>query len=174
MKKTVVGIDPGASGSIAHYKNGVAVAVNMPKTTDELNEYFSLLREGNEDIIVFLEKVNHFTSDDTDPGKKFAIQKMVNNYVQLKTLLSVNKLPYCEVHAATWQSQLLPRFKGEEKSARKKRYLEHAQKLYPEVKVTLSKSDALCIMRFGMERLVDNPKWVQEKTIGSQINNLFN
>jgi hypothetical protein len=170
---TIIGIDPGSSGGIAHYKNSKAYAVKMPKKTNELNDYFKMLRSENESVIVFLEKVSHFLTGDDAPGKKFAIQKMMNSYQELKTLLQVNNLPYCEVHPATWQTNLLERRKGESKQDRKRRYSEFAKGKYPELKVTLSTSDALCIMTFGFNKVNYDTKWINERIVNYTSNKLF-
>jgi hypothetical protein len=150
-KRTVVGIDPGASGGIAFY-NEKAFAVKMPKTTGEINDIFKYIHELGK-CIVFIEKVNHFISDDAEPGKKFGIQKMMNNYQELITLLKVNNMHYVEVYAQTWQSKLLPRKKGESKTERKNKYKEFAQSEFPDIKVNLGVSDALCILKYGMNNL---------------------
>jgi len=175
MKKTIIGIDPGASGGIAIYTDGKATAVKMPKGADATNEYFGYLRETFENAIVFIERVSHFAGGADDaPGKKFAIAKMMENYTILKTLLKTNSLPFCEVHSSSWQGALLTRVKGESKQIRKKRYKDYAQQHYPEVKVTLSNSDALCIVSFGRIKLEEDPDWLTGKIVGDAPKNLFN
>lgn len=175
MKKTIIGIDPGASGGIAIYTDGKATAVKMPKGADATNEYFRYLRETFENAIVFIERVSHFAGGADDaPGKKFAIAKMMENYTVLKTLLKTNNLPFVEVPSVSWQSVLFKRVKGESKEARKKKYKEYASENYPEIKVTLSNADALCILSFGRIKLDEDPDWLTGKIIGDAPKNLFN
>lgn len=174
MKKTIIGIDPGASGGIAIYNEGKATAVAMPKGTDALNDYFAYIRESHDNAIVFLEKVNAFRGDKNDPGKSFGIDKMLENMQELKTLLKTNKLPYCLVPPVTWQSVLKLSFRGMEKPERKKKYKAHSQERYPEVKVTNATADALCLVSFGRIKLEEDPDWLTGKIIGDAPKNLFN
>lgn len=165
MSETViVGIDPGASGGIAFWRNETVTAGKMPKGTDALNAYFSELRSENENVIVFLEIVSHYAGGGDDaPGKKFAIAKMMNQYQELKTLLSINKLPYVEVHSATWQGNVGKRVKGETKKQRKDKYKAFAIENYPTLKVTLNTSDALCILSFGRSKMKHDRAWVLDR-----------
>lgn len=171
--KTIIGIDPGAGGGIAVFKKGYATAVNMPKT-DELNRYLKTLREENEDIIVFIEKVNSFRDDKKEGGKSFGIDKMLAQYAELLTLLKINNLPYCEVYPISWQSHLGLARRGVEKSIRKGLYKEYAQKTFPEVKVNLKTSDALCIVQFGRDKTQLDMSWVLERIKNGPNKNLFN
>lgn len=173
MKKAIIGIDPGASGGIAIYCDGSVTAVKMPKRTEAINDYFRHISETYDKRIVFVEKVQHFGSDDATGGKKFGIAKMMANYQELKTLLKVNDLPYVEVAAVTWQKELLVRIKGETKAARKNRYKDFAQTSYPMIKVNLATSDALCLVSFGRRMLTDNPYWVEQKIVGKKNTDLF-
>lgn len=176
MKKeiTIVGIDPGASGGIAVYKNERVTAAKMPKGTDVVNDYFKSLRNDNESILIFLETVSHYAGGADDaPGKKFAIAKMMNQFQELKTLLKVNNLPYVEVHSATWQGFVGKRIKGESKKDRKEKYKQYAIEKYPATKVTLAISDALCIMSFGKHKLESDIYWVEDRLTGEKPLNLF-
>jgi len=167
MKYTIIGIDPGASGGIAIYDNGNIEAFKIPKASIDLNDKFAYIKENFENPLVFLEKVSHFSGGADDAvGKKFAIAKMMDGYTKLKTLLETNRLPYCEVHPATWQTALIKRIKGESKQIRKNRYKALAQENYPEIKVTLAISDALCIMSFGRIKVLNDWYWIEGRLIG--------
>lgn len=173
MKKAIIGIDPGASGGIAVYKNKFATAVAMPSGTQKINEYFRYLKENNEEVIVFIEHVNSYRGDQMEGGKSFGIDKLLAQYQELKTLLSVNGFPYVPVYPVSWQSTLQLNVKGDTKQERKLRYKEYAQKNFPEVKVNLKTSDALCLIRFGMEKLMHDSKYIRERLVGDESPNLF-
>jgi len=170
---TIVGIDPGASGGIAIYKNGHATGIKMPVGTQDINTYLSYIRESNDDVIVFLEKVNSYRSDKDDPGKNFGIEKLLANYQELKTLLSTNNLPYCTVPPITWQTTLGLYMKDTIKSVRKQHYKKHSQKKYPEIKVTLALADALCLVSFATLKMLDDPYWIEDRIIKPKKRALF-
>jgi hypothetical protein len=62
MKKfeTIIAIDPGKSGGIAHWNNGRIQAVKMPGSVFELNRYLKHLHESIKNPIVFIEKVQAY------------------------------------------------------------------------------------------------------------------
>lgn len=177
----IIGIDPGTNGGIAVDLQGQNPKVaKMPKDITELRDFFAYYAE-NYKPIVFLEKLSVRPDDVSadgsraNMGKLYRIQKMMANYEHLKTLLEVSGIPYVRVHPASWQTKLGLRVRGvhEEKAVRKKRYQEHAAKLYPGVKVTLWNADALLIMRFGRWALLNEPKWVKEQLPEREYQKLF-
>lgn len=160
---TVIGIDVGASGGIAHFANGEAKAVKMPKTVEEMAAYFKYLNETYENCICFVEKVSSWNSDFNQGGKNFGIEKMMKNFTELKTCLSLVGIPFVQVHPISWQSTLSLRKKGEDKKQRKNRYKAAAGNYYPNIKPTLWNADAFCILRFGQVKLENDPDWVFDK-----------
>ena len=58
MAKDVIGIDPGAGGGIAFYKNGIATAVKMPNGVKEIDNYIKTILEKCKNPIVFIEKLS--------------------------------------------------------------------------------------------------------------------
>jgi len=169
--KTIIGIDPGASGGIAIHFEGKTTAVKMPKGTMALNDFFKMLSGDYENTIVFMEKVSHFAGGADDAGgKKFGIAKMMANYQELKTLLVTNNLPFVEVPSVTWQSVLIKRVKGETKLQRKNKYKYFAIENYPTVKVTLAIADALCLVSFGLNKINNDPYWIDDRIIKPKKN----
>lgn len=159
----IVGIDPGASGGIAIWRPSVKTEVKkMPKDLKELKYYFEYLQTICNPI-VFIEKVQLRPDDITDnPGKAFRVQVMLNNFQQLKDVISFCEVPFVLVHPQKWQNDLKLKVKGEEKADRKKRYQKAAAEYYPEIKATLWNSDALMLLHFGRYILNSNPNWVLE------------
>ena len=177
----VVGIDPGALGGLAVFVPGQKTKVaKMPKDVRDLAEFFAYYKE-NYNPIVFLEKLSVRPDDVTaqdskaNMGKLFRIQKMMANYEHLKAIIETAGIPYVMVAPMTWQTKLKLRVHGEkmEKAERKRRYAESAAKWYPEVKVSLWNSDALCILQFGRWALANDMKWVKEQLPQREYDKLF-
>ena len=173
--KTIIGIDPGASGGIAVYNHkGQITAVKMPKKVEDLSEYLLYIKENFNKPICFIEKVQSFHSDTDDGGKRFGIQKMLANYEQLKTVLTLSKIPFVQVYPQSWQGGLNLRKKGESKKDRKNRYKAAALKYYPEIKPTLWSADALCIVQFGRLKFNTDVDWIIERLPPAAQREIFN
>ena len=178
---TIIGIDPGASGGLAVFQPGkLTRAVKMPKNIQSLRDFLAYYAE-NFRPVVFLEKLSVRPDDvkvegeQANLGKLFRVQKMMENYYELKTIIETAGIPFIQVHPVKWQTSLKLRKLGskEEKRDRKKRYQRHAAGLYPEVKVTLWNADALLIMHFGRWALINDPNWVREQLPGREYDKLF-
>jgi len=165
MSKTVIGIDPGKMGGIATVKNGWPYAVAMPPDLPEMDAYFKTIRENNDDLIAFVEKVQIFDNDEDTPGKKYGIQKLLDQYSQLKSCLTFHNIPFVEVPPQTWQAALQLTRRGQEKTERKEAYKKFAGETFPAAKITLNTADALCIAYFGMQKLRFDPGWVSQKVV---------
>lgn len=172
----VIGIDPGMQGGIAIWVRGMATkTVKMPRDLSDLREMLEYYAE-NYTPVVFLEKLNLHRADLAEGGKVFRLQKLLENFAELKAVIEVSGVPYVLVHPMTWQSRLKLRERGSEesKSERKKRYADNARWLYPDVKrVTLWNADALLIMHFGRWVLVNDLKWVRANLPEREHEKLF-
>lgn len=169
----IIGIDPGASGGIALWRpNAEVKVIKMPKDLMELRDYFEYVKEIASNPVVFIEKVQ-MRPDDVLPanspqehranmGKAYRIQKMLEDFQKLKTIIEFADIPYIQVHPMSWQSYLHLRKKGEDKQTRKNRYKAAAGEYYPTIKATLWNSDALLIMHFGRMKKIQDPKWILE------------
>ena len=159
----IIAIDPGKGGGIAIYRNGNINAVNMPKNAKEMHEYFTYLNSISKNPICFIEEVSMFAGDQAKGGKSFNIAKMLMQFEQIKSMLSICNIPTIKVHPLTWQSRLKLRIKGEEKPARKKRYKQIAQQEQPHLKVTLKSCDSLLILKFGRLVLQNDTNWISDR-----------
>lgn len=176
--KTIIGIDPGSSnGGIAVWKNMKPVRVaKMPKNEDidQLRDYLQDVKENDPNCIVFIEKVQMFGSDATDnPGKAYRIKVMLANYERIIALLIFLRIEYVEVYPISWQTTLGLKKKGQSKKDKKNSFKEYAQRCFPEIKVTLRTSDALCLVNFALQKDDIKPEWIQERIQNRQKNNLF-
>ena len=159
----IIGIDPGASGGLAIWRpNHKTEVIKMPKNILDLREYFDHMT-GICNPIIFLEKVQLRHDDINEhPGKAFRVQKMLQSFEQLKTVITLSGIPFAMVHPIKWQNELKLRVKGEKKKERKERYKNAAAKYYPDITATLWNADALMLVHFGRYILSNNPEWVLE------------
>lgn len=176
MKTTVIAIDPGGNGGIVIWKKDrVEHVVKMPKNLTDLNQYFAYVHENNPDAIVFIEKVQmfHSDSDEENKGKQFRIKILLANYEQLKALITYHKLQYVEVAPQTWQSVLGFGTKGIDQATRKNLYKKFAGIWFPSVQITLWNADALCILKFALEKFNTDYNWIFERVKNKKRNELF-
>lgn len=169
----IIGIDPGASGGLAMWTPNSDVKIaKMPKDLMDLRAYFEYAKEIAKNPIVFVEKVQ-MRPDDILPasspdehkanmGKAYRIQKMLEGFQKLKTIIEFADIPYIQVHPMSWQSYLHLRKKGEDKKDRKNRYKAAASEYYPKIKATLWNSDALLLLHFGRTKKQNDSQWILE------------
>lgn len=160
----IIGIDPGKSGGIAIYYKKQTKAGKMPEDVGAFARMIEAHKQEGE-LIVFLERVSMFMSDSDkkNNGKQFRIQKMLANYESMITTLKIFGVPYVEVTPMVWQKHLNLWIKGAEKIVRKQKYKAAAQSWHPEIKVINATADALCVLRFARRKMVEDPKWIEEK-----------
>lgn len=175
--KTIIGIDPGKSGGIGYWNKGFAKAVKMPPTIPEMQEYFQYIIDTFEQPLIFIEKVNAYRGDhDDSPGKMFGINKMLENYAQIVTVIKLSKIPFIEVYPISWQSKLGLSFRKMKltKTQRKNEYKQFASRCFPEINnMTLNVADALCIVQFGLNKVVNDELWIDDHIQNIQKSNIF-
>lgn len=140
-------IDPGKTGAIcAFFSDGNVSADPMPKTEEGV---LSLLSGYAQSPICYLEKVGGYIGGEGQPGS--AMFNFGHNYGFLRGVLRALGITIADVTPQTWQAGLKLGSTGfGSKKDRKKAYLEHARLKFPEIKVTLSLADALCIGLWAM------------------------
>lgn len=176
--KTIIGIDPGSSnGGIAVWKNMKPVrTAKMPKNEDidQLRDFLTDVKNQDSNCIVFIEKVQMFSTDASDnPGKAYRIKVMLANYERIIALLIFLKIEYVEVYPISWQTTLGLKKKGQTKTEKKNSFKEYAQRCFPEIKVTLRTSDALCLVQFALTKHETMPAWIEERIQNKQKKGLF-
>jgi len=175
-KTTYIAIDCGASGGIAIWKKDrLEHVVKMPKNLSDLKRYFEYVKENNENVIVFIEKVQMFgsDSDEENKGKQFMIVKMLANYNQIKALIVYYGFEFCQVAPITWQSTIGFGARGVDKTTRKNLYKRYAEQQFPAKDVTLWNADALCILKFALIKTEEDPAWIAEHLENKKRNELF-
>lgn len=160
----VIGIDVGANGGIATWFPGRIEVIKMPKNLIDLRNYFDHIKTIAENPVVFIEHQQAWIQDvNENNGKIFNIQKLLDSYSELKTILKMLNIKYIPVRAQVWQSYLQFKLKGKEKKERKEIYKAAANKWYPQINVTMWNSDALCILHFGRLKKNNEPEWIDNE-----------
>lgn len=146
MIQGFIGIDPGAGGGLACIADGVVEAVKMPDGEGVwgwINDRASPMRTA------MLEQVRGFIGGEGHPGS--AMFNFGRQFGVCQEALTIAKLQFgmtfCEVPPEVWQAELgLPRKGRDQSQAEWKRFLKgEAQRLFPQVKVTLHTADAILI-----------------------------
>lgn len=145
MFDTIIAIDPGMTGGIAIKFRDKYEVHKMPADivrVDELMKFY----KGLGTVLLIIEQIRlHVTSN---IAKVSRMQKMFENYNQLKTLAMMNGLPLKEVAPVSWQAYLklrTKRIKAMKRTDRKRAYRDFAQSWWPE-KLNIDVADSVCIL----------------------------
>ena len=151
MKTRILSIDPGASGGVVElYPDGQVSAIAMPDEADlrdTIAAFAQMARTEGDRAVCYLELVGGFIAGNPVPGS--AMFNFGNGYGYVRGLLAANGIETRLVRPQTWQAGI-PGVRGEKDKGNRKRALkEHAARLFPALKVTLSTADALCIADYA-------------------------
>lgn len=156
MKRTIIAIDPGASGGIAYqHPDSTPAALPMPETEgDILDEIVSIERGAQSgQVVAFVEKVGGYVGGGGQPGSRMFT--FGENYGLLKGILMTRGIRVELVTPQKWQKELSVGSKGHLKDHQWKAKLRGiAQRLFPGLKITLKKADALLILEYGKRRAI--------------------
>ena len=152
MNRTIVAIDPGASGGIAvHVEDSVLESAHsMWETEGDIVEGLRMVRVGstNGQPLLVIEEVGGFVKGRPAPGSA-----MFNFGRNFGFILGVAQSLGFRVHLVrphTWQKAFGIGTKGAQtKTEWKNKLKAKAQQLYPHVKVTLATADALLILDYA-------------------------
>ena len=152
-----VGIDPGLGGAIA-WHDGIYHVTEMPvnrkivtykgkrKAVNEVDEtaIYNLLNlfksKGDVECIV---EHQQFRNEDLQGGKLFNLQKLVQNYKSILTILKILEIKTDCIRAATWQKKYdLP----VDYSLKKRKLVLIAKEKFARLKPTAKTADALLIL----------------------------
>lgn len=146
--RKIIAIDPGKNGGIAIYsseRNQLVEVVKMPPTPQEL---LSFLRLYQFNSVCYLEKVGGL------PGMGgSAMFNFGKGFGHIEMALLCAKIPTNEVLPQKWQKFLSLGTKGSKSTSEWKNKLKtRAEQLFPNAgKITLATSDALLILKYGIE-----------------------
>lgn len=147
-----IGIDPGVSGGIAvisvNTDETTLHCAKMPETDRDIADLLAEFAPVQGEAIACIEKVN--VGVFRRPGAKMGVVSaatFMGNYRALKMALTCCCIPFDEVLAVKWQTEMGCRSRGD-KNVTKRR----AQALFPGVKITHAIADALLIAEFCRRR----------------------
>jgi hypothetical protein len=145
----VMGIDPGASGAAALYISGCSVEVFRfkNKSWPEVVSAFHHFNAWKIDY-TFIEAVAAMPKDGAHNAFTFG-----ENTGIVKGILHCLDIRFNEVHSQKWQRHFGLGAKFISKTARKNAQKEKAQKLFPQLKVTLDTADCLLITKYGYDTM---------------------
>ena len=146
MPKTlIIGVDPGVSGAVAWYSNGVHHAAPFKDLTEA--EMLTSFEGFGPNTFAYLESVHSMPGQGVASTFKFGL-----HYGGLRMALIAAGIGFETVTPATWQRTMSCLSKGDKKVTRAK-----AQELFPEVNITgrgiktptHAVADALLIAEYG-------------------------
>lgn len=153
--KTVVAIDPGASGGVAVSAFGKTVCHTMPATQGDVLELLRDIKDGADvegaECECVLEEVNGFAGK-AQPGS--AMFKFGEGYGFLKGVVQALGIKLELVRPQVWQKafSLGTAARCASKSEWKNKLKAEAQRRFPKLPVTLATADALLILEWSMGR----------------------
>lgn len=174
----IIAIDPGASGGLAVYRpGGTTDAVKMPETPKDVCDWITAVQVEAQtqlsELRCYLEEVGGYTGEG-QPGS--AMFNFGRGFGNLEGFLIALGIPFVMVRPQKWQASLSLGLAGKQKGeytphmseveritekrritninarikhAWKAKLKEHAQRLHPQLHVTLSTADALLILEYG-------------------------
>lgn len=146
----LIGIDVGGSGGIAwKYADGQIAVEKMPATEADICDLISGMNAWQEpNATAYIEKVTGYI-----PGRPQPASRMFNfgrNVGVLMGALYCAKIRICEITPRQWQKEMAISLDPKATdTVRKNKLKSEAQKLFPQLKITLSTADALLIYEAG-------------------------
>ena len=147
----IIGIDPGKSGAIAVWDDGIEKVIKCPNNPDDMSDVISLIKNRfisnrSNYLVAYMERVWARPSNATRAAFTFGV-----NYGEWLGILSALSIDTVLVTPQTWMKYYKNKFKiklPKEKKDRKNKLKQIATK-YTDKKVTLYNSDAILIAVYG-------------------------
>ncbi len=145
--KTIIAVDPGKSGGIAvEYQNGFIALHKMPETQGDVIKLICEIRDRSDEVVAVMEQVGGFTGKG-QPGS--AMFKFGQGYGFMLGAFAMGNIPLWLVTPNKWQKTFGVGIKGKQTTTVWKNKLKSlAQRIYPELNITLATSDALLILEY--------------------------
>lgn len=158
MNRTLIAIDPGASGGIAvRHGDEPIIAHKMPKTEGDLVELLQQIRVTSAfkagSLVAVIEDQCGFSM----PGRKVGAQSMFTFGRGFGFLLGALQSTFWRIHLVRpqkWQAELSLGSKKDAggKTAWKNKLKARAQQLYPHLTVNLGTADALLLLEYAVKK----------------------
>ena len=139
----IIGIDPGKSGGVAFWHEGIDKVVKCP---NNVNDMYSIVKQDPYDSCAYIEKVWARPSNATRAAFTFGV-----NYGEWLAILAALELKTTLITPQTWMKYYKEKFKfklPKEKKDRKNK-LKKIATYYTDKKVTLYNADAILIAFYG-------------------------
>ena len=148
---SLVGIDPGKSGAIAVWDEGIDKAIKCPDSPEKMANIFNSIMtnswiDGDGKIVAYIEQVHAFPTDGRSSAFKFG-----KNYGEWLGVLGALRIKTIYVTPQKWMKHYKEKFNmalPKDKQQRKRKLKEIAAK-YTDKKVTLYNADAILIAVYG-------------------------
>ncbi len=144
MSRIAIGIDPGASGSIAVLQPDGVKTVRMSNTEHDVADFLAFWGVRNGESFAFLERVHSMPKQGVSSSFKFGA-----SYGFLKGLLVGMQIEFEEVTPQKWQKAMGCMTKGDKNVSKSA-----AQRLFPREKVVHATADAMLIAEFCRRELI--------------------
>tara|TARA_R100001132_G_C3238246_1_gene70052 strand:- start:56 stop:541 length:486 start_codon:yes stop_codon:yes gene_type:complete len=144
MNKIIIGIDPGKSGAVALWNEGIDKVIKCPSNVDDMsNIMHSIVNTGT---IAYIERVHAFPTDGRSSAFKFGV-----NYGQWLGILATLNIETVLVTPQKWMKYWKDKFniKLPKNKQERKRKLKEMATQYTDKKVTLYNADAILIAVYG-------------------------
>lgn len=174
--KMLIGIDPGASGGIAHMlydrdtQHGLKItAIKMPQNIIEFDQYIKYLiyETKNSGHALLIEKIQMFSGSARNPGMVMRMQKLLAHYNKILSSIQIAKINYQELTPMQWQRHFNHKVIFD-RTERKNYFKNVAANKFKTVVPTLATADALCILEY-LRLMYNNNKKITECPIPTSL-----
>jgi hypothetical protein len=153
----ILAIDPGASGGIVQLlPRGAVFADAMPDNADlrdAIEAFAANARQEGCHAVCYMEIVGGMIKvAGKNVGMGPAMFKFGDGFGYIRGLIDMARIERRMVLPKQWQAGI-PGVQGVEKVIRKRALKEHAARLFPSLKITLSTADALCIADYARRQV---------------------
>lgn len=150
--RTLIAIDPGQEGGIAHRDTtGIVRAVRMPETPAEICRYLAMIKWESERVPqaahLLLENVGFYRPGNSGP----ASCKFARHVGALEGIVIALGLSRTYVTPQQWMRVFLVGNVPKDKTVRKNAIKDKVRGMYPSIRVTLATSDALGMLVYMMK-----------------------
>ena len=147
----IIGIDPGKSGAVAVWDDGIEKVIKCPNNPDDMSDVISLVKnrfisDRSNYLVAYMERVWARPSNATRAAFTFGV-----NYGEWLAILAALEIETILVTPQTWMKYYKDKFKmklPKEKKDRKNK-LKKIATYYTDKKVTLYNADAILIAAYG-------------------------
>ena len=149
--KIIIGIDPGRSGAVAVWSDGIEKVIKCPNNPDDMSDVIRLIKNRfvsnrNNQLVAYMERVWARPSNATRAAFTFGV-----NYGEWLGILAALNIRTVLVTPQTWMKYYKDKFNiklPKEKKDRKNKLKEIAAQ-YTDKKITLYNADAILIAVYG-------------------------